>query len=252
MRVAYAGACCRVLRTSDSTQTDIGFSGNFIDVSALLSFVGAGNGLVTIWYDQTGNAYDIPNGASAPIIVTSGVYDDKIIFTGPRWLQHGDNAARDVFRNADAASIFTTVESVSTTTVQNILWASTTTVNTSRVDFRLTALNRVQVGARRLDGAGAVLVIVGDTDHNNDELILSSHINWAVGEAELYQNGVQTGSATFASTGLTSNTRSISLQIGRQSTTTNYLNGYMKNMVVYKSDQRANRAGIEAILNSYR
>ena len=47
--------CIRVRRSSDNTEMDIGFIGNEIDTSALLSFCGSGNGFVRTWYDQTGN-----------------------------------------------------------------------------------------------------------------------------------------------------------------------------------------------------
>jgi hypothetical protein len=52
---SYSGACLRVLRSSDSTQADIFFSGDWIDSAALYSFVGSGTGYVVRWYDQSGN-----------------------------------------------------------------------------------------------------------------------------------------------------------------------------------------------------
>ncbi len=56
LRTAYAGKCIRVRRSSDSEESDFGFVNNVLDTSSLLAFVGAGNGLVTTWYDQTTNA----------------------------------------------------------------------------------------------------------------------------------------------------------------------------------------------------
>jgi len=50
----YTGAAIRVRRSSDDTEQDIGFDGNNLDTTSLLSFVGAGNGLVTTIYDQSG------------------------------------------------------------------------------------------------------------------------------------------------------------------------------------------------------
>jgi hypothetical protein len=55
LRTAYTGACMRVRRSSDNTEQDIGFVGNNLDTAALLSFVGAGDGFVTTWYDQQGS-----------------------------------------------------------------------------------------------------------------------------------------------------------------------------------------------------
>lgn len=55
LRAAYSGSCIRVRRSSDNAEQDIGFSGTDLDESALTTFVGANNGFVTTWYDQSGN-----------------------------------------------------------------------------------------------------------------------------------------------------------------------------------------------------
>jgi hypothetical protein len=55
LSASYSGACLRVQRSTDSTQSDIYFSGDWVDTSALYSFVGSGTGYVVKWYDQSGN-----------------------------------------------------------------------------------------------------------------------------------------------------------------------------------------------------
>jgi hypothetical protein len=52
----YAGPAVRVRRSSDNAESDIGFVNDVLDTVSLLSFVGAGNGFVTTWYDQTNNS----------------------------------------------------------------------------------------------------------------------------------------------------------------------------------------------------
>jgi hypothetical protein len=61
----------RVERSSDNTQQDIGFSGDNLDTAAIASFVGAGNGIVVTWYDQSGAGNHL-TGDQSPIIVSSG------------------------------------------------------------------------------------------------------------------------------------------------------------------------------------
>lgn len=56
LRTAYSGQCLRVRRSSDNAEQDIGFVAGKLDTASLLSFVGAGDGFVTTWYDQSGNA----------------------------------------------------------------------------------------------------------------------------------------------------------------------------------------------------
>lgn len=70
----YSGAALRVRRSSDNTEQDIGFVGLDLDTTALASFVGAGNGFVTKWYDQSGNNnHGLQSVASVqPQIVFSG------------------------------------------------------------------------------------------------------------------------------------------------------------------------------------
>lgn len=70
----YSGNCLRVRRDSDNTEQDIGFNNNVLDVNTLRSFVGSGDGFVSIWYDQSGNnrdAFQITE-AYQPRIILSG------------------------------------------------------------------------------------------------------------------------------------------------------------------------------------
>lgn len=75
LRNAYTGSAIRVRRSSDNTEQDIDFdsSGN-LNQSALTTFVGANNGFVVTWYDQSGNANNatMSTQANQPQIVSSG------------------------------------------------------------------------------------------------------------------------------------------------------------------------------------
>ena len=72
---SYAGYALRVLRTSDNTLADIGFTAaGDLDSAALKAFVGASTGQVAIWYDQSGHGLDLAQAtlANQPILVNSG------------------------------------------------------------------------------------------------------------------------------------------------------------------------------------
>ena len=79
----YTGPLVRVRRSSDSAEEDIyGTLTGQLDTASLLSFCGAGDGLVTKWYDQSGNTRDVAqtNTSYQPIIVSSGtvaLFGDK-------------------------------------------------------------------------------------------------------------------------------------------------------------------------------
>lgn len=75
IKSAYTGSCIKVRRSSDDTEQDIGFAaGNVLDESALTTFVGAGDGFVSVWYDQSGagNNATQTTAANQPKIVSSG------------------------------------------------------------------------------------------------------------------------------------------------------------------------------------
>ena len=66
----------RVRRSSDNSEQNIGFNSiGELDTSALLSFVGSGNGFVTTFYDQSGSGLNMTQTTSTrqPQIVSSGV-----------------------------------------------------------------------------------------------------------------------------------------------------------------------------------
>ena len=75
LRSAYTGSAIRVRRSSDNTESDIGFTalGN-LDTTSLTSFCGSGDGFVTTWYDQSGNANNATQSTAGnqPIIVSAG------------------------------------------------------------------------------------------------------------------------------------------------------------------------------------
>lgn len=70
----YSGAAIRVRRSNDNAEQDIGFSGIFLNTSALTTFCGANSGFISIWYDQSGNNKNAiqATAASQPRIVNAG------------------------------------------------------------------------------------------------------------------------------------------------------------------------------------
>jgi hypothetical protein len=75
LATAYTGSLIRVRRSGDNAEQDIGYTaGNVLDESALTTFVGANNGFVTTWYDQSGNGNDAVQATASnqPQIVSIG------------------------------------------------------------------------------------------------------------------------------------------------------------------------------------
>ena len=80
LSTAYSGNAIQVRRSSDNTTLDIGFSPTGeLDINALSTFVGTGNGFVSVWYDQSGNGRNMTqsNPVNQPRIVNGGVLDTE-------------------------------------------------------------------------------------------------------------------------------------------------------------------------------
>lgn len=77
LRIGYTGSCMRVRRSSDDAEQDIGFVNRTLDTTSLSSFVGASNGFVKIWYDQSGMNFDLEQSTTSlqPRIVNSGTIE---------------------------------------------------------------------------------------------------------------------------------------------------------------------------------
>ena len=116
----YSGSAIRVRRSSDNTEMNIGFDGSGnLDTSALTTFVGAGNGFVTTWYDQSGNGRNMTQTTAnlQPTIVSAGSIllqsgKPKISLSGGKWFTsntpYSPTTRRDAFfvTNNDGDTVF--------------------------------------------------------------------------------------------------------------------------------------------------
>lgn len=82
--ISTATNALRVRRSSDNAEQDIGFTGDDLDSTALLAFVGANSGYVVTWYDQTGNALHLLQATAAKQyrLVNAGVYSGSAFSDG--------------------------------------------------------------------------------------------------------------------------------------------------------------------------
>jgi len=236
----YTGNLIRVRRSSDNTEQDIGYnSSNVLDETALTSFVGAGNGFVTTWYDQSGNANNAvqTTAANQPQIVTSGVVNN--INSKPSMSLDGTN---DQF------------------TLTSIINVSSSNYN-SFVGKR-DASSRRLFGLSSDAGAGQYLwALYNDnnyylqakstqyqaslsTDSTTSQLLLTG-LNDA-GTMSMFKNGnTISSSATNFSITMKANT------IGVYSFTGNNCYGHLQEIIFYNSSQSSNRTGIESNINTY-
>jgi hypothetical protein len=251
LRTAYTGNAIRVRRSSDNAEQNIGFTalGN-LDTSALTSFCGSGNGFVTTWYDQSGNA----NNATQ----TTASNQPKVVSSGSVILENGKPSVEfDNTNNFMNTSSFPSLSNASYFIVSKL------NIGTGIGDFSYifsTAGSSAPIQSlakRENTGSDANKRYVYDgTSVNTDGVnslnqeLASLFFPTSSPYLNLYINN---SSQTFNSTPSTSlSPLNKYITIGRfDGGTTHYMDGKAQEFIVYASDESSNRTGIQTNINSY-
>jgi hypothetical protein len=248
----YTGNAIRVRRSNDNSEQDIGFVGNDLDTASLKTFVGANNGFVTTWYDQSSsNNLTQTTATRQARIINAGVIDRQsgrpvVFFDG------NDN----LFTSADIThtdySVFSAVYFRTAATAINIvgdLYRSNGVSNIIRFGGNVTAsftnerivLYNAESGVKGFAYTAADIAI-GSYVYS----ILYTYIN----TLSIYQNATN---LTLQNVAFTASNYPKSFRVlGGGTTTTN--GTYASNVfefILYTSDQSSNRSGIETNINSY-
>ena len=266
LRNAYTGSAIMVRRSSDNTEQDIGFdvNGN-LDTVSLLAFCGAGNGFVTTWYDQSGNAQNatMSTQANQPQIVSSGVV---LTQNGKPTLQYdgtndGLNATVTGINNTTALCLFYAYSSnlaAAANTNTATLWLngdfgitslrghfSSTSLLTNEyitLDTRKTSAASGRIGSTTYRRSANTLVVENTFFLTNGTSFQqnNNNINFDVlGETTLSEN--ITPNAYNTSTNL--NIGYISFPV--------YANQKISEFIVYLSNQTTNRSNINGNINTH-
>ena len=235
LRTSYTGNAIRVRRSSDNTEINIGFVLNVLDTATLLTFCGAGNGFITIWYDQSGNARDAIQATTAkqPQIVSSGVViiintKPSVFFNATYFLLHTSNPLTYSDFSAFLVDKYNSVPG-------NVF------VGYSKIDIAFNA-NLFQIADRDIAPIKTYSpVLTGLVLHNS-----ISTVSGATTTARAFLNNVDKGTG---SRNLTSTKTSIS--IGASETGTFGANQNISEFILYSSDQSANRNGINTNINTF-
>lgn len=196
LRNAYTGSAIQVRRTSPSAASqDIGFTAlGELDVTALETFCGSGDGYIQKWYDQSGNGNDLVQASTAnqPQIVASGLTIK--LNNKPAMQLDGSNDSLPAATNFDANAnvnelIVAWVGDVSSVSSgQNIVshWNSSTGSQVFQTQMLATAAARA--AHRYSNGTLATADASGSTA--NTQYIIISHTKQ--NKHEIYRNGTKT------------------------------------------------------------
>ena len=252
LRTAYTGSAIRVRRSSDSTTLDVGFKiDGTLDTTTLLSFVGAGNGFVSIWYDQSENSRNQAQvtSASQPQIVSGG---NLITSNGKPSLQFdGVNDYlinfNTVFSGDDVAiSTINTVDILTSRYNELISMANSATGTGSEifVPFRM---ETTQYGTIKRDNTGTIKTANFGTSAAGLQL-LTSYSSGTTANAR--KNGTLILNAADVNVG---NITIDNIAIGALIRNTPGGFAHMKSMeiIVYPTNQSTNISSIESNINSF-
>ena len=228
----------KVRRSGDNAELD--FTASQVSDGALAAWVRAGggteDGLVTTWYDQSGNTNNATQAAAAnqPKIVSSGTL---VTENGKAALEF--DATSDHF--GFASGLFVNEHSIFAVVQQNNLAGAIIAVSGSGgYYFRYTGSAPASLTWYIPDTTNSVLAFTAASA--NQELITAIKDNSNVYG---YINGGNERSRPS-----TGNLTSTPTAIGRYAAS-NYFGGSIQEIILYASAQSANRTGIEANINDY-
>jgi SPP1 family predicted phage head-tail adaptor len=240
LRTAYTGSAIRVRRSSDNTEQDIGFVGNDLDTTAFTTFCGAGNGFVTTWYDQSGNANNATQTtqASQPQIVSSGVI--VLINTKPGLSFNGSSYRFNlptISFSLNSISVIGVIKS--NNLASNGFAFANPDSNRIYLGFILSSISYFGYGN------SATSFNLGASTTNQELHELYSGIN-----SNAYKNA--NSSTQITSSTANENGADISIgSYGRVGTLANFYNGNIQEIIFYTTNQSSNRTGIETNINTH-
>jgi hypothetical protein len=249
LRAAYTGSAIRVRRSSDNTEQNIGFTalGN-LDTSSLTSFCGSGNGFVTTWYDQSGNAKDS--------VQTTASNQPQIVSSGSVITKNGKPAVQ--------------FDGINDLLIYNGLVYTTNTVFGTAVFSHNNSGNFGQIASQNSLGTGrSVILQLDDSSPKKAAYFFNngtSYTNRSLGSITNDQQTLMTN-YSFSNNYFTaldggSGNNDISGQsftpvsangfaIGATPTQTVPLTGKIQEINIWNSDQSSNKTGIETNINNF-
>lgn len=257
LRTAYTGSVIRVRRSSDNAEQDIGFdSFDNLDTSTLSTFVGANNGFVTTWYDQSGNGYDATQATAAnqPQIVSSG----SVISKGIRPSLDFNGTSNHLFYNSNflggsAGSGFAVSSFDNATRAAREIIYGMQDTSGARYDFLIArqsssfvtgAANGIDFYVEgNFEAASLEVTQVTDTNQKlysniyEDSIIRKTYIN----SAEGFSGGSSLGNLDDGT----------DFYIGADIVNSSWIDGKIQEIVIYGTNQSLNRTGIETNINDY-
>jgi len=236
----YNGALIRVRRSSDNAEQNIGYTmGNLLDEAALTSFVGAGNGFVTTWYDQSGNNKDASQSTASqqPRIVLSGTIEKLLNKPSLRFFSSSNTTFQLNFSTGSfsAASAFTLYNRTSADSFYAVIYAFGGGSNDNyHQPYTATTYDGFFMTSR---------LNLGSTSIGTGNFILQQ-INNGTSLIDYYNNiSSNTVNGTFVKSSI--------YRIGGNASAPFYLDDKMSEHILWLSNKSSDRTGINTNINTF-
>jgi hypothetical protein len=233
----YTGNAIKVRRASDNAEQDIGFVNNELDTSNLETFCSGTDGFITTWYDQSGNANNATQATAAnqPKIVSSG---STILENGKAAVEFDGN---DHMPNGVGTSTPTNVSAFAVRGISSYPTTFRTLFNYKVFGFTYNSNGGSAYGY----GAHIFKTSAFVAKSDNYPTTTGQAVDTIINKTNLERNDF---SATLASGGTYGNGISA---IGSWSGTSQTFLGTIQELVIYESDESANKSGIKTNINDF-
>ena len=240
LNMNYSGVAIRVRRSSDNTTLDVGFkSDGTLDTTALLTFVGANNGFVSIWYDQSGNGYNlIQNTAANQFRIVYGGGLDTL--NGKVSVVSNYNYANHAFATVTLGTTYyqpITIMHIGshTNSASKWLWATLSDSNPNRIECYQESNNLLSLYA------GANMRLSYTPSINTQRLIYAKY------DSTNSLLAINNGAGSIGNSGLG---RMAGISLNLSSADYSAIS-YIQEFLIFQGNQDSNRTGISSNINSF-
>jgi hypothetical protein len=249
LNTSYTGYAIRVRRSSDNTSQDIGFVNGNLDTTSISSFVGANDGFVSIWYDQSGNSN---NQSSATLIKQPQIVNSGSLITQNSkpalYFSSSTMQSNRIFSSSDF-SIFSNISGGSGQSNAVFLAQHAGTADIGRTVFLSPSDATAPYDKLKMffNNGNTYNIVTNNVVLDNTLKLVHSTSNGAGLITTIYINGNQEAQLT----GQSWTPYNTNFTIGDLGSSTSPFTGYSNEIICYTTNQLTNRTGIESNINSY-
>jgi len=243
--------CIDVVNSSGSTAT-IGFSGGYLDTTALANHCGSGSGQISRWYDQSGNNRHASQSTTSqmPTIYSSGslievnnkaalLFNNDRLLTASAQVHTGSFYGTSVIRTGSTISngqILNQDDSASTPKVRIAQYLRTGSAGTTA---RVVVFNTSQQNFK--DNSPPL--------STNTQLQISAYAD-STGTLESFDNGTTNGSSSYSGT-LSTGSHEVAIGADARASAGGQFSGHIQEVILFDGDQPSNRSSIESNVDTF-